>query len=626
MATINGIYHPLKTDPFVPTGDSVGTGDLGRIAAAVGARLQALESSDQSLSVDVGTLEAVTAYLSTQDQAQVAQLTELAADVDALQVVTGQLDAATITSLQAALDDYQANQNATSAAINDALTAPNSQARASLDAEYSTHDQADVLKRPLASWGQAFTLAGGVAGSWDATTYDGWIAGIDTALGTSAVKADLGAGSDLRRVYSYTAGPTTGTPHALILGGTHPMEMASQHAAMRFFEKFATSTDPAIKALRSRLRITWVPTLTPSSYNVQRANANGVDVNRNGDYFWRFFDDTGNIGTKGATAMSEPETLIVKALLDTTKIACLIDCHMLGNTGPFLQFLPVSSWIVGDRRTAYSAVSQWNQRYNTGSVSVGEMGNGSDGTPFIHNWAARYLRFVKGRQNAYGVNLEARSDTAGMTGPTTTAEFIRLYAGMIHMHLAEWLLAGQTPPPSQPVSMQSRLTVERDGTSITAGGTRIDTQAATRLAWNEFRGATGSNLTTKLDVPIRCPGVLVVEARVHLQSVAGATAAVPVGVVLTQGLVPAAGGDVPFDYTVYDEPVVPVGQRATATLVYRAGYSNAAQIGDLIHRFQLGLSNVTPASQVRTRNMQLFATFYPDTEVNRVPIVPSTLP
>lgn len=539
-------------------------------------------------------------------------------------------DAASIAAMQEVLDAYQAGQDATDAAVSALVLDDNAHTKTVLDGTYSGHDHAALLTRPLTSWGPEFRPAGGQAGSWPASTYDGWIAGIDGALVGAATKSDRGPGSDARRIYAYTAGAPAGTaPHALILGGTHPMEMPSQHAAMRFFTTFATSTAPAMRALRERVRITWVPTLTPSRYGQTRQNANGIDVNRNGDFYHRYFNDADATFAKGAAPLDQPEAQAVKTLLDSLPIACVIDCHMLDNTGTHFRHQPTSSWIAANRATSFAAMSQWAQLYNTAGVTWSQMDDGSTGLPTLPNYAARYMTHAKRRENAYAVLLEARVDAAGTTGAVTTAEFIRLYAGMIHMHLAEWLANGQRPAVPASTSWEARIVTEQASVSIADGGTLINSQNPARLAWEDYRGSVGTR-TRKLDIPIRSTGVLLAEVRLLLQQDAG-TEDTRVETAICSGLVPAAGGDVPAwvpsGMEIITVPPPAAGQpgRATGVLQWRVGYDNPLTVGDLVHRLQLQIRNLDPGRSVKIRNMQMFVQFYPNTEVERAPIVPSTL-
>lgn len=98
-----------------------------------------------------------------------------------------------------------------------------------------------------------------------------------------------------------------------------------------------------------------VPLLNPSGYDLrQRQNANGVDLNRQGDFRWDAFrgTDTNKDGVygprdydwKGASPLSEPETKTYQAIIQAANLHCVLEFH--GNvsaTSNRVAVLPVTA-------------------------------------------------------------------------------------------------------------------------------------------------------------------------------------------------------------------------------------------------------------------------------------------
>lgn len=309
-----------------------------------------------------------------------------------------------------------------------------------------------------------FTFAGGT-GSWPALTYADWIAGIDANLSGEiasgkVIKTDRGAGADTKRVYSYAAGE--GTRRVLVLGGTHGSEWHAAVMPMRWFEQFVKSNDPTMVALRKALRVIWVPTVTPSGYLASRTNGNAVDINRNYGHFHGAYTPPDSSYAKGAAAFDQPESTIIKNIVDTEDIRCLIDCHASDNTGETVQFVAPSPWILGDRGLAYEANAIWEGVYgNNGQYTGGSLGSGQGGEPMTHNWASYYGRWVKGRQDMAAVCIECRFDIGGVTtGQTIPRTAVRLYNGWLTTYLLTWLRSGAAPVRPYPWTVMAERTTD----------------------------------------------------------------------------------------------------------------------------------------------------------------------
>ena len=129
-------------------------------------------------------------------------------------------------------------------------------------------------------------------------------------------------------IVRFELGPETRAGSALVLGGIHAMEWIGVESALAII-------DAAIAERPSR-RVVVYPLLNPDGYRVAeanlrarrfrfvRANANGVDLNRNWHTDWRprkpFYQRIFTfLGTPGAEPSSEPEIAAVTRELDASR-------------------------------------------------------------------------------------------------------------------------------------------------------------------------------------------------------------------------------------------------------------------------------------------------------------------
>ena len=349
------------------------------------------------------------------------------------------------------------------------INTPGSQTDVALSATYGPID--DMPHKGLDIW-DGFNFDGG-SGSWSARTYTNWIAGIDAMLSGeiasgAVVKTDRGAGADTKRIYSYTAGE--GTRNVLLLGGTHGIEWHGNVMPMRWFQSFVKSNDPTMVALRRALRVIYIPTVTPSGYLTSRRNSNSVDINRNYGYFHGAYVPPDVNYAKGAAGFDQPESTLIKNIVDAEDIRCLIDCHASDNTGETIQFVAPSPWTLGDRALAYEANAVWEGVYgNNGQYTGGSLGAGQGGEPMTHNWASYYGRWIKGRQDMAAVCIECRFDIAGVTtGEVIPREAVRLYNGWLTTYVLTWLRNGAKAVQPYPWTVMAERTSDFLVNSATA--------------------------------------------------------------------------------------------------------------------------------------------------------------
>lgn len=369
---------------------------------------------------------------------------------------------------------------------------------------------------------------------WDAfdgtgLTYSSWIAGIDADLLPLGVeKADLGPSSNAsRNLYAYTGGAATGL-RLLLVSGTHGNEKLSLWSAREWFHKFLTSEDPTMQTLRSMLRVTWIPALNPSGFMTTRDNANGVDLNRNYDYFW-----ASAVDKSGGTPFSQPETVAVKALLDAYPIAAVIDCHTIAQTvspgteaDRAIQFMPPSPMVAGNRGLSYTAADQWVQLYKPDGKWFDLGWINYSLRPSLVSWAEMYMRYRKIRYNAAAITIEVPEQWAGSASwDNVSRKAVRRYCGYLTAWVVQWLVEGQRQPSSRAYTwhaLRAPATVQ-ESVAVSAGGSLLTGTTPGEIAWMTRDGLDVSAVKpTGLDVPCPSPGSFLIEFDGYIEAWAGA--------------------------------------------------------------------------------------------------------
>lgn len=472
----------------------------------------------------------------------------------------------------------------------------------------------DLVASPLSRYEALDIFSGfsGVAsgGTWDATTYAAWIAGIDAYFGGSAAKTDRGASSDgTTHIYSYTAG--SGGLTVLLNSGTHGEEKLGQFAAMRWFDAFVNSSHPTMAALRETLTVIWIPTLSPSTYGTARKNSNDVDVNRNFGFYWSRFTPPSPDYNKGSAAFSEPESSVIKAIFDAEDIAAFVDCH---NQGPgesvnTLNVSPPSAWALGKRGLVYGAAQAWANIYGG---TWAELDNPREGNPTAYSWANYYALWNQGRPNFASVLIECNADAAGSTtNSILSAAAAKNYGGFITSFLLAWLAEGQSAPSPYGVVWNARRANNNDAVSITAGGTLIDTTTATALTFDEFSPTGGNSSRAYLDSLYPCPGGINIYADGYLEG-GGATGArvdFTIAVNGTQQSQSICSVQAPASAT----------QRVAFVLSHRI--TLATLDGSSIPRITLLANRVGAGDNAKLKRFRLWAEFVPNSVTNPSPNV-----
>ncbi len=413
---------------------------------------------------------------------------------------------------------------------------------------------------PLANGYRAVQFAG--FDSSALTTYAQLIAYVDANIGTisGVSKTDRGLCSDgVNRIYEYRAG--SGPFNVLITCGAHGPELAGIWAMVRWFAEFANPTDPTFHALRKMITVSWVPSANPSSFRGGRKNSNDVDLNRNYPFYWSRYTPPDADNNKGSAAFSEPETTAIKAIIDARGVDALIDCHNYeaGYSTYEILTAPGSIYTRTNRQQWLTAVQLFNAVYGANSWGFGtpglplvESGNLADANPTLCNWFTHYVKNTLNKPHGSCVLLECSRDMHGGTLTNMPAAGVTKYAGFITTWILTWLQSLNAAPVLPSYGWQLRRFNNVPGTSITAGGTLIDTAADTPVTWDESDPGV-SVPRNYVDCPITCKGWLDVIWEGTIENLSAATGRFQVGITLDGGAVsnrstesvttPAATGD-----------------------------------------------------------------------------------
>ena len=145
-----------------------------------------------------------------------------------------------------------------------------------------------------------------------------------------------GPASDGQDIYSLSFGNPQ-APGLLILGSLHGNEWENSPGLVLFMRHVAERhAELGIDPKKVYLRV--VPVVSTFGYDkVSRLNANGVNLNRNGDTEWESYTaaDTNGDGVygpgdqdwKGSGPLSEPETQVLMKILKSAEFSAVLDLH-----------------------------------------------------------------------------------------------------------------------------------------------------------------------------------------------------------------------------------------------------------------------------------------------------------
>jgi len=172
-------------------------------------------------------------------------------------------------------------------------------------------------------------------------------------------------------MYSLTIGDAE-APGLLILGCVHGNEWENALGLVTFVRHVLER--PAEVGFDPRhVRLTVVPVVCPSGYDsVSRVNANGVNLNRNGDVKWQEYTaaDTNGDGAygpgdqdwKGEAPLSEPETRTLMGMVARGRFRAVLDLHSNPSGMGFNKLMSSRSSLPGAAEAAETLARRFTER------------------------------------------------------------------------------------------------------------------------------------------------------------------------------------------------------------------------------------------------------------------------
>jgi len=170
---------------------------------------------------------------------------------------------------------------------------------------------------------------------------------------------DEGPGSGERHLFSLNLGRPD-APLYLLYAACHGSEWEPAYGLLTFARRLAAG-DLTDGVDLERVAVKILPILNPSGYDAfARRNANGVDLNRQGDECWDAYPpagpQSGDYGPgkqdwKGAGPFTEPEAVIYRRLCGLPNLHCVLDFHgNMSATNNKLGVVPITARADNDLR------------------------------------------------------------------------------------------------------------------------------------------------------------------------------------------------------------------------------------------------------------------------------------
>lgn len=156
-------------------------------------------------------------------------------------------------------------------------------------------------------------------------------------LDTNCDVHELGESSNGDMIYGLSVGDLS-KPMILIDGTMHGShEWRTAHWAKEFIERMAKPLNDKnkliINELKNHVCIMVIPCLNTYGYlSGTYTNANGVNLNRNWPVGWNDYpiQEVGHSQFKGTEPFSEPESQILKNIVETHRVIGYVNCHTWG--------------------------------------------------------------------------------------------------------------------------------------------------------------------------------------------------------------------------------------------------------------------------------------------------------
>ena len=177
------------------------------------------------------------------------------------------------------------------------------------------------------------------------TTYATFIAAWKTLVASHSgyvTETTLGQASDEQNIYLYDFKPAklsnqkTAIPKIIIVAGQHGFEKSNIYGLYCFVDNLLNRwrQHSVLEYLRNHVELMIIPVLNTYGFDhLTYKNGNGVNLNRNYDSHWQLNADPTSEQYGGAAPFDQPETQIVRTLLQgNTDASLVIDFHTNGSS------------------------------------------------------------------------------------------------------------------------------------------------------------------------------------------------------------------------------------------------------------------------------------------------------
>jgi hypothetical protein len=240
-----------------------------------------------------------------------------------------------------------------------------------------------------------------------------------------------GPASEDYRLWSLNLG-TPGKPLYFLYCAAHGSEWEPGYGLMTFAQRLAEGEFADVIDL-AKVEIKIIPLLNPWGYDrMRRQNAQGVDLNRQGDYRWEQFQGRdsnedgvwgpGDYDWKGIAPLTEPEAEVYRKIAELPNLYCILDYH--GNTSarsnkigilpatahPDNELLAFDMQHIANERLRGRHLLRQNDEEAVSQYLLDRVVMGS-GTPFLMNTSARgkfglLIELTAGYGETYGMILQ----------------------------------------------------------------------------------------------------------------------------------------------------------------------------------------------------------------------------
>lgn len=240
-----------------------------------------------------------------------------------------------------------------------------------------------------------------------------------------------GPASEDYRLWSLNLG-TPGKPLYFLYCAAHGSEWEPGYGLMTFAQRVAEGEFADVIDL-AKVQIKIIPLLNPWGYDrMRRQNAQGVDLNRQGDYRWEQFQGRdsnedgvwgpGDYDWKGIAPLTEPEAKVYRKIAELPNLYCVLDYH--GNTSaqsnkigilpatghPDNELMAFDLQHIANERLRGRHLLRQNDEEIVSQYLLDRVVMGS-GTPFLMNTSARgkfglLIELTAGYGETYGMILQ----------------------------------------------------------------------------------------------------------------------------------------------------------------------------------------------------------------------------